>query len=60
MKKRAEHDFGPDHELNADPMTWRRGEGLGVNLVRASGDPKAFRKNLDSKIKEIQKRKKSK
>ena len=57
MKKKADYDFGPDHELDAEPMNWRQGEGIGVDLRRISGDPKSFRNKLDEKIKTLQKRK---
>ncbi len=54
--KKAEHEFGYDHEYNQNPNNWRRGEGLGLNLRMATGDPKALKKKQKGEMEDTEKK----
>ena len=41
-----------EYDYDANPMNWREGPGVTEDLRRAAGDPKAFGKKLEDKIKE--------
>lgn len=45
----------PEEDFNQNTMNWRQGEGASLQLVKATGDPKAYGEKLRDKIEEKRK-----